>query len=448
MISAFGYHWQRRRFGGVFEQALKQFKDRESFTSQQWKDYQVSELRKLLIHSFETVPLYNKRFKSSGFTLYDLKKVDLDSLYKIPVLTKDDLRKYGTTSLLSSRREKNGRFFSSSGSTGTPTSILFSDQMHQRWSAVFEARIRNWAGVTHQDSRGMIGGRRIIPDAVSKGPYYRYNKAEKQIYFSAYHISRTTAHDYASALIKYKPVYMTGYAMSNYILASFFLENKVKIPGLKAVITSSEKLTQEMRDIFKEVYGCKTYDSYSGIEACGLISENEFGQLLVSPDVGIIEILNDEGRPCIPGEEGEIYSTGFLNYDQPLIRYRIGDRVKLASDQITMCGRSMMVIDEIAGRVEDIIHGPDGRQMVRFHGIYLNINGLISGQIIQHTLYDFKLRLQVDQTIFNKVESERLIVSRLKSQLGDINVQFEYLDEIPRGPGGKFRAVISELPRS
>ncbi len=86
--------------------------------------------------------------------------------------------------------------------------------------------------------------------------------------------------------------------------------------------------------------------------------------------------------------------------------------------------------------------------MVRFHGIYLNINGLISGQIIQHTLYDFKLRLQVDQTIFNKVESERLIVSRLKSQLGDINVQFEYLDEIPRGPGGKFRAVISELPRS
>ena len=57
------------------------------------------------------------------------------------------------------------------------------------------------------------------------------------------------------------------------------------------------------------------------------------------------------------GEEGEIYSTGFLNYDQPLIRYRIGDR-KLASDQITMCGRSMMVIDEIAGRVEDIIHGP------------------------------------------------------------------------------------------
>ncbi len=45
---------------------------------------------------------------------------------------------------------------------------------------------------------------------------------------------------------------------------------------------------------------------------------------------------------------GEIYSTGFLNYDQPLIRYRIGDRVKLAFDQITMCGRSMMVIDEIA----------------------------------------------------------------------------------------------------
>jgi len=447
MISAFGYHWRRRRFGGIFNLELNNFKVRESFSVQQWQDYQVQELRRLLIHSFETVPFYNTRLKAAGFDIHDLKKVDLDSLHKIPVLSKDDLRKNGKSSLLSSKREKSGRFFYSSGSTGTPTSILFSDQMHQRWSAVFEARIRNWAGVTHQDSRGMIGGRRIIPEGVSHGPYYRYNKAEKQIYFSAFHISSASAQDYANAFNKYRPAYMTGYAMSNYILASFFLEKDIKFPGLKAVITSSEKLTREMRDIFLEVYGCKTYDSYSGVEACGLISENEFGQLLVSPDVGIMEILNYEGKPCQPGEEGEIFSTGFLNYDQPLIRYRIGDRVKIARNQTTLCGRNMMVVDEISGRTEDVVHGPDGRKMVRFHGLYLNIKGLISGQIIQHTLYNFTLRLQVDQNMFNKAESERLIASRLKSQLGEINVRFEYHDKIARGPNGKFRAVISELPR-
>jgi len=447
MISAFGYQWRRRRFGGIFYQELDQFKTRDFFTSQQWKDYQVGELRKLLVHSFETVPFYNTQLKASGFTLHDLKKVELEDLSKFPVLSKEDLRINGTSSLLSSKREKNGRFFSSSGSTGTPTNILFSDQMHQRWSAAFEARIRNWAGVTHLDSRGMIGGRRIIPEGVSKGPYYRYNKAEKQIYFSAYHISPATARNYASALAKYRPVYMTGYAMSNYLLARFFLEDDIKVPGLKAVIASSEKLTGEMRDFFLKVYGCKTYDSYSGVEACGLISENEFGQLLISPDVGIMEILNDEGKPCQPGEEGEIYSTGFLNYDQPLIRYKIGDRVKIASDQTTLCGRNMVIVDEITGRMEDIIRGPDGRQMVRFHGLYLNIKGLISGQIIQHTFYDYTIRLQVDKKTYSKADSEKIVVSRLISQMGKVNVKFEYPDQIPAGPNGKFKAVISELPR-
>jgi phenylacetate-CoA ligase len=445
MISAFGYYWKRRRFGGIFDLELRRFKERESFTPSQWQDYQVIELRKLLIHSFETVPFYNSLFKAHGFTSENLKKTELDDLSKFPVLTKEDLRKNGISSLLSSKKEKRGSFFSSSGSTGTPTRILFSELMHQRWSAAFEARIRNWAGVTHLDGRGMIGGRRIVPDGESKGPFYRVNYSEKQVYFSAYHISPETGPDYARALGKYRPVYMTGYAMSNYLLANVFHNAEIDVPGLKAVITSSEKLTSEMRDILEKVYKCKTYDSYSGVEACGLISENEYGQLLISPDVGIMEILNDEGKSCLPGEEGEIYSTGFLNYDQPLIRYKIGDRVRLARNQETLCGRNMIKIDEITGRTEDLIKGPDGRQMVRFHGLYLNIGGLISGQIVQHKLDYFTIRLLVDKTTYKKDESEKSIERRLISQLGSVNVSFEYPDQIATGPNGKYKAVISEL---
>jgi hypothetical protein len=47
---------------------------------------------------------------------------------------------------------------------------------------------------------------------------------------------------------------MTGYAMSNYFLARFFQEQKLDAPKLKAVITSSEKLTVEMRGTFQSVY--------------------------------------------------------------------------------------------------------------------------------------------------------------------------------------------------
>jgi phenylacetate-CoA ligase len=125
-----------------------------------------------------------------------------------------------------------------------------------------------------------------------------------------------------------------------------------------------------MRRIFKEVYQCKTYDSYSGLEACGLISECEHGKLHISPDVGIIELLKEDGNYAQPGETGEAVCTGFLNYDQPLIRYRIGDLIKLSNNQQCECGRHMPVVDEIIGRVEDTVLAKDGREMVRFHGIF------------------------------------------------------------------------------
>ncbi|MCX7638617.1 MAG: hypothetical protein N2044_12295, partial [Cyclobacteriaceae bacterium] len=320
VVSAYGFYWKKRRYGGIFDLELKKFKARETFSSEDWKKYLEKELRRLLVHAFDTVEFYNQSFLLAGFKRHHLEKIKLENLSELPFLSKSDLRKEGKRHLLSRVREKGGSFFSSSGSTGTPTEILFSFSMHQRWSAAFEARIRNWAGVNKNMARGMIGGRRVVAEGKAKPPYYRYNFFEKQTYFSAYHISPATISDYAEGMFKHKVRYMTGYAMSNYILAKFARQAKIRLPQMKAVITSSEKLTPEMRELFYEVYHCKTFDSWSGVEACGLVSECEFGSLHVSPDVGILEILNDRGVHAEPGEIGEVVCTGLLNYDQPLIR--------------------------------------------------------------------------------------------------------------------------------
>lgn len=446
MISAYGYQWQKRRFGGVFKSELLKFKEREYYTVDQWQAFQTDQLRRLLAHAFVTVPFYQEKYSKAGLTLEDFETFKLNELSKLPPLEKDELRKFGTTTLLSNKLEPKGSFFSSSGSTGTPTKILFSQAMHQRWSAAFEVRIRDWAGLTRENARGMIGGRRVVTEGTSKGPFYRYNYFEKQVYFSAYHISAKTAGNYAEAIQKYKLDYMTGYAMSNYILARFLNEENIQVPPLKAVITSSEKLTSEMRALFQKVYGCKTFDSYSGVEACGMITENEYGQLLISPDVGIMEILNEDGLPCKPGETGEVYSTGLLNYDQPLIRYRIGDMVKLAENQQTYCGRNMPVIEEIVGRVEDTVIGKDGREMVRFHGIFINLPSVIEGQIIQHELDKFEIRVVCSNIM--TVEECKLIKSRMISQLGEVNIEINRVESIPRNQNGKFKAVISNIKRN
>ena len=135
---------------------------------------------------------------------------------------------------------------------------------------------------------------------------------EKHVYFSAYHINAGNAADYVKGMKKYGVEYMTGYAMSNFFLARFIKEQNIEAPELKAVVTSSEKLTDEMRQTFKEVYGCNTFDGWSGLEACGLISECKHGSLHISPDAGLLEVLDGNMQPVKPGIAGSVYCTGFI----------------------------------------------------------------------------------------------------------------------------------------
>lgn len=214
---------------------------------------------------------------------------------------------------------------------------------------------------------------------------------------------------------------------------------------MTAVITSSEKLTEKMREVISAVFGCKVFDSYSGCEACGLISESAEGELLVSPDAGIMEFINEDGNEVSNGEVGEIVSTGLINFDQPLIRYRIGDMVRIAKDQSLKTKHQMTKIDEIIGRVEDVVVGVDGRKMVRFHGLFIGIKGLVQSQLVQLTYTDFEIKLIVEKLFYNKNEAEAIISQRLESQIGKVAVKFDYVSVLPAGKNGKVKAVISNV---
>jgi phenylacetate-coenzyme A ligase PaaK-like adenylate-forming protein len=444
-ISIFGYYWYRRRFGGVFKSELEKSKQRSLWTEREWKDWQETMLKKLLNHSIKTVPYYQDIFADHNITDESIKNFRIEDLSRIPVLHKNEMRRFADSKLLSNEPEHGGAVFHTSGSTGTPLKIIYSLGMQQKYSAIYEANVRNWAGLNLKCSRGVIGGRRIIKEGVNKGPYYRYNMIEKQVYFSAYHISKETVQDYVEGMWKYKIEYLEGYASSNYYLARFIEEMDIKAPKLKAVLTSSEKLTDEMRKTFKRVYKCEAFDSYNGVDLCNLISECEYHRLHVVSDAGIIEVLNNDGQQCKPGETGEVVATGLLNFDQPLIRYQVGDLVKIAEDQNCPCKRNLLVIDEIIGRVEDMVIGPDGREMRRFHGITIDIPGIVESQIIQHELSKFEIKLVVSQVYSNN--SDLILKKRMISQLGDINLDVNIVESIARSPNGKFKSVISHIQR-
>ncbi|MBK6996156.1 MAG: hypothetical protein IPH31_14985 [Lewinellaceae bacterium] len=83
-VSAYGYTWQRRRYGGIFKKTLQGFKNREDFTTEQFNEYQTLQLRRLLLHAFETVPYYQKAFKALGINGSDLQKFELRDLPRLP----------------------------------------------------------------------------------------------------------------------------------------------------------------------------------------------------------------------------------------------------------------------------------------------------------------------------------------------------------------------------
>ncbi|HMY76521.1 MAG TPA: phenylacetate--CoA ligase family protein, partial [Blastocatellia bacterium] len=224
------------------------------------------------------------------------------------------------------------------------------------------------------------------------------------------------------------------------------LENKLSVPPLKAIITTSEKVTPEMRAVMEQAFGCRVFEEYSTVENVLFASECEAGKLHVSQDIGAVEILRPDGTPCDAGEVGEVVTTSLMHYSQPFVRYRLGDLAAWDGEPCR-CGRGMPVIKEVVGRIEDVVTGPDGRQLVRFHGIFVNQPHVREGQIIQESLNRIRVKV-VPTDGFNQADIAD-ITARVQQRLSaEVGVIVEPVAEIPRTKSGKFKAVISLLGKN
>lgn len=437
-VSLYGVYWHHLRFGGNYPTLLKAYRERDKFSSAQWQAFQHEALRDLLPVCAVHVPYYSRTWTKSqkeaalAGELSALPLLEKNPVRANPVdFVRDDLKPIMTTSNWTS------------GSTGTPIRTIWTPEETRASLAVREVRSANWAGVSFKLPRATFSGRMVDPDPESKGPYYRYNAAEKQVYFSPFHLRPDSAHFYVEALKKHPTQWMTGYAVSYYLLAKFILEQNLEVLPLKAIITTSEKLTAEMRFVMEEAYHCRIFEEYSTVENALFASECECGRLHLSPDVGLVEILRPDGSACPPGEVGEVVTTCLMRPYQPLIRYRLGDLAAWDAEPCR-CGREMPVIREVVGRVEDVVVGPDGRQMVRFHGIFTAQPHVIEGQIIQESLGQIRVKI-VPTPGFD--EADRMdITRRVQQRLGhQVEVKVELVTAIERTKAGKFQPVISKV---
>jgi phenylacetate-CoA ligase len=439
IVAAYGWWWYRHRFGPKFHRLVAEFNMRERWTAEQFQAYQEDRLSTILARAWRS-PYYRAVFTDAGVTQ---RMAPFKVLQRLPLLSKETLRARAKELVTESPRPKHTLVFKSSGTTGTPTEIYYTPEFHALELAVPEARNLNWAGVRYRDRRVMFGVRKVCPFDQDKPPFWRFSPAENMAYASIYHLSPRYLPFYLKFLRSYQPDIIMGYPSALHAIAHYALEMGDLSAPAKAVFTTSETVTAQAREAIEAAWQCRLYDRYGAVEGCLFASQCEYGCYHVSPEVGIIEILDSDGHPVPRGVMGEVVCTGLQNMLQPLIRYRIGDVARWAFDQNCRCGREMSILESIDGRVEDICYTMDGREMVRFDTVFKGVENIREAQVVQQKIDSFTIYV-VPGTGFNRNEIKK-IKRNMQLHVGSVKTDVNPVEQIPRSPSGKFRAVVCRL---
>lgn len=441
LVSIYGLWWYERRFGTHFHSLIEDLRSREDWSLEQFKTYQTALLHDLLV-SANRSPYYQQLFQENEI------QIDNDpwqAFSRIPFLTKETLRQRSRDLLTKSTLPKGTLIQKSSGTTGTPTEIYFTPEFHSWELAVPEVRNLNWAGVTYRDRRVMFGVRKVCNYEQSQPPFWRFSPRENMAYASIYHLSPQYLPHYIRFLKEYRPAMIMGYPSALNTVAKFALENNTLPAPARAVFTTSETVTEQVRENIQTAWNCKVFDRYGAVENCMFASQCEYGNYHVSMDVGIIEIVDNNGNQCKPGMLGNVICTGLHNWLQPLIRYQVGDVARWSENQTCPCGRDWPILEGIEGRYEDICITADGRQLLRFDTVFKGVDSIREAQIVQETIHIYTINVVPSQS-YSEADTALLKVN-MKKHVGEVEVHVHLVDEIQRTSSGKFRAVISKVDK-
>jgi phenylacetate-CoA ligase len=157
----------------------------------------------------------------------------------------------------------------------------------------------------------------------------------------------------------------------------------------------------------------------------------------------LVEVLDDEGLPCKPGETGRIIITDLHNFATPLIRYEIRDYAEVAAP--CACGRGLPALARILGRRRNMVVFPNGERHWPLVGAYRfrEIADIRQYQLVQHTTDDVEVKLVVERPLSHEQEAQ--LAALIHSALGyPFPLRFSYSDrELPRTQGGKFEEFVS-----
>lgn len=430
-VSAEGYRLKRGRYGSVYRTYKEQLSTIYALSYEQVCELQLSRLREFIYFAQKNSPFYSRLYK--GLDVNDIQSiVDLRTL---PTVDKEMLRRHiDEVYAMPSRKTILAR---TGGTTGKSLIVRMAKEDMQ----IRMAELDYWKeshGAYHGMRRVSFSGKIVVPQQ-SSGPLWRYNRALNQRFYSSFHLTAETAPLYVASMNEFEPEIIDGFAnciadLCRYAKATgnHFTFRPV------AVFPTSEPLYPEHRAIIREMLGVEPRDQYASSEGAPFLFECAHGGFHYAMHTGVIEV----------DENGEALVTSFTTRATPLIRYRIGDRIRF-SDRKCTCGWDTPLVDVVEGRSNDYLSSPvRGRvYAANFSNVVKEFpNSVIQTQFVQPSIDEVIVKIVVDHTRFDRSTGERKIINEVRSRLGEqVRVRVEVVEEIPRERSGKIRFIVNEL---
>lgn len=441
-INAHALRIRRQRYGRRFEETLERLLESERRDRSLIRAVQEKLLRALIAHAYESVPYYRGVMEERGLRPADIST--LDDLPKLPLLTRDDVRRHGREMIAAGPRGRRLVHGHTSGTTGSPLSFLWDREtciMHN--AAVW--RQRAWAGVDRRDWTAVLFGRRIVSAARRRPPYWQANRVQRQLWLSAFHMRDDTLDLYLEAIGRRGASVLEGYPSTVYVLARHVLRRGGSFP-LRCVLTTSETLHPVQRETIESAFACRVFDYYGMAERAIFAAECEAHEgLHLMSEYGVTEFVDRGGVPVAEGSPGYMAGTSLHNFGMPFIRYLTSD-VTRPRPAPCSCGRTLPLVEAVTTKAEDLVITPEGRYIspsVLTHP-FKPLDTVARSQIVQDRPDRIVVRL-VPGPGFDEAAAGPL-ARELGERLGpSMTVLVEIVDAIPPERSGKFRWVVSTV---
>lgn len=407
------------------------------------EQFQWQRLQKLLVHCWENVPYYRKKWQESGIT--DISEIKtLADFSKLPVLTKQDVNAH-YHDLIPAQAKKNNIRKSTGGSTGQPFHFELDHLSNDARQAIMW-RGYGWLGAglgvktlfLWGDNIGSVSKLRALKENL----YHRFYNRKM---LSTFDMNSNNLMTYVDEINLYRPKAIVSYVNPLYEIAKYINANNINVHTPDSMLTGAEPLYEFQRQEIEQAFNSKVYNTYGCREFMLIAAEcQQQNGLHINIDHLIVETISDTGK-VLHGEPGDLAITDLMNYGMPLIRYVNGDQATL-SDSACSCHNPLPMIKKINGRKLDVIKTKTGQMIPGelFPHLFKEFKGIDKFQVKQSNLDEITIFI-IKNALFDDSSIAIMNTEIERYSKGSLQIHYNFVGEIPLTKSGKHRVTVSEL---